>query len=91
MPASFLCECALLGEINAPIVKLETGFRLQCDIDHAHSDICTSIRGEMHRMLLCHKIVACHGISNKCRRVEKLWWSDELYFGKTSVVQRKFG
>ena len=76
VPTSFHGEGALLGEINAPIVKLETGFMLQCDIGNAHSDFCTSVRGEMHCMLACRKIFAGYGISKKCRRVGKLWWSD---------------
>ena len=78
VPASFLGNDVLLGEINALIVKLETGFRLQSDIDHAYSDFCTFVRGEMHRMLPCRKILVGHGISNKRRRVGKPWWSDEL-------------
>ena len=78
VPASFLGNDVLLGEINALIVKLETSFRLQSVIDHAYSDFCTFVRGEMHRMLPRRKILVGHGISNKRRRVGKPWWSDEL-------------
>ena len=67
VPASFLGNDVLLGEINALIVKLETGFRLQSDIDHAYSDFCTFVRGEMHRMLPRRKILVGHGISKKRR------------------------
>ena len=70
VPASFLGDDGLLGEINTLIVKLENGFRLQSDIDHAYSDFCTFVRGEMPRMLSHRKIVADHGISNKRRRVK---------------------
>ena len=45
-PPSF--AMILLGEINALIVKLETGLRLQSDIDHIYSDFCTFIKGRFH-------------------------------------------
>ena len=70
VPTSFLGNGVLLGEINALIVKLETGFRLQSDIDHAYSDVCTFVKGEMHRMISRRKIVVGHGISNKRRESE---------------------
>ena len=54
VPASFLGNDVLLGEINALIVKLETGFRLQSDIDHAYSDFAPS-SGE--RCIVCFHVV----------------------------------
>ena len=65
-------------EINALIVKLETGFRLQIVIYHAYSDYCTFLKGEMYGKLPNRKVRAGHGISNNRRRVANPWWSDAL-------------
>jgi len=78
VPASFLCDPGILAAVNDCIITLESGYRLQSDIDGVYSNFCSVVRTEMHSKLKHRKIGVSHGLSNKRRRVGKPWWSDEL-------------
>ena len=78
IPESFMSTECIKNEIYSTIANLESSTKGQIKIDGAYDRFCETVKQSMNKDLEKKIIKIEVGVSNKKRKLSKLWWNDVL-------------
>ena len=76
VPIDFMLDPDTLNIVNQTILKIESGFHTQSELDAVYDDWCNILQRNMSKSLQS-RIIRC-GVNNKNHRPGKPWWSGKL-------------